>query len=150
MVSTTTPIPVDDSRARALAVRLADELFELGAIRSLEWQCVFARGPRHVFVPRFYQRSPEGWQMVDGTDVEKRSDWLDQVYSNKVLVTALDGDLSGQPISSSTEPGLMASMLELLDVQDHHRVLEIGTGTGYNAALLCERLGAQNDQHHRY
>jgi hypothetical protein len=30
----------------------------------------------------------------------------------------------------------------MLDVKDENTVLEIGTGSGYNAALLCERLGA--------
>jgi protein-L-isoaspartate(D-aspartate) O-methyltransferase len=38
----------------------------------------------------------------------------------------------------------MAWMLHTLDLRDGHRILEIGTGTGYNAALLCERLGSDH------
>ena len=43
---------------------------------------------------------------------------------------------------SSSAPTLMAAMLQALDVRDGDRVLEVRTGTRYNAALLCHRLGA--------
>lgn len=35
-------------------------------------------------------------------------------------------------------------MLDRLDVRAGHRVLKIGTGTGYNTAVLCHRLGPDN------
>ncbi|MBV9030264.1 MAG: methyltransferase domain-containing protein [Pseudonocardiales bacterium] len=47
-------------------------------------------------------------------------------------------------LSSTSMPALMTRMLEALDIRDGHDVLEIGAGTGYNAALLSHRLG---DQH---
>ncbi|HEY4027537.1 MAG TPA: methyltransferase domain-containing protein [Candidatus Dormibacteraeota bacterium] len=62
------------------------------------------------------------------------------MYSNRLLVTIDEGERS----SSSSSPGAMARFLELLSVEEGNTVLEIGTGSGYNAALLCERLGSAN------
>jgi protein-L-isoaspartate(D-aspartate) O-methyltransferase len=65
--------------------------------------------PRHLFVPR---------------------DLHDRAYDDSPLPI---GD--GQTIS---QPYMVAWMTELLEVEENDRVLEIGTGSGYQAAILCE------------
>lgn len=134
-----------DWKPRAQA--LADQLFSEGHLRTRPWREVFAAVPRHEFVPCFFEQSTPGhWQRIDGTNADNQDRWLSAVYSNTTLVTSLQevtmagafGHLDfAVAVSSSTEPGLMAQMLEDLDLHPGHTVLEIGTGTGYNAALLC-------------
>ena len=65
---------------------------------------------------------------------------LESVYSGEAVITRRDHD--GGPISSSSMPEIMAIMLRQLDVQAGHRVLEIGAGTGYNAAVLASMTGS--------
>ena len=64
---------------------------------------------------------------------------LQAVYRDDAIVTKRNGQ--GLPLSSSSQPSLMAKMLELLDVAPGDRVLEIGAGSGYNAALLAHLTG---------
>ncbi|MGH3836120.1 MAG: methyltransferase domain-containing protein [Pseudonocardiaceae bacterium] len=121
----------------AHARQLADLLWDRGDIETPEWHAAITGVPRHAFVPRAYEQDNTGqW-----TGWETAAHW-DRVYAPKTLVTALESRRGyPEPVSSSTNPELMARMLEILDVRDDHRVLEIGTGTGYNAALLSHRLG---------
>ncbi|MGH3906619.1 MAG: methyltransferase domain-containing protein [Pseudonocardiaceae bacterium] len=136
---------------RSPAQELSDHLATSGHLRTPEWKVVFATVPRHEFVPVFFEQSDPGhWHRVDGADSGQHHRWLSAVYSDTTLVTGLEDvvlpETNGNErfavaVSSSTAPGLMAQMLEDLDVHAGHTVLEIGTGTGYNAALLCERLG---------
>ena len=44
-------------------------------------------------------------------------------------------------MSSSSAPSIMALMLEQLRLEPGQRVLEIGAGTGYNAALIKHIVG---------
>src|ERR1700761_4853161 len=63
----------------------------------------------------------------------------DQAYRDEAIVTRRDPD--GQPASSSSQPTIMAVMLDQLGLEPGHRVLEIGAGTGYNAALMKYLVG---------
>ncbi len=128
---------------RQLAESLALTLRDRGFIKNPLLYKAFAETPRHVFVPRFRDYSqPERW-VTDGDP-----DWLDAVYADEPLVTQVkpeaDNPDAEWPTSSSSMPSLMADMIEELDTAPGMDVLEIGTGTGYNAAILCHLLG---DQH---
>ncbi|HEX5366272.1 MAG TPA: hypothetical protein VFW63_06375 [Acidimicrobiales bacterium] len=61
------------------------------------------------------------------------------VYRDDAIVTRRDA--AGAPTSSSSQPAIMARMLEMLGVGPGDRVLEVGAGTGYNAALLAHLVG---------
>ncbi|WP_157930531.1 methyltransferase domain-containing protein [Glycomyces xiaoerkulensis] len=129
------------------------DLVAEGRISSPEWESAFASVPRHVFVPYFFDLDSAGRWIPVTVETTDEASWLGQVYTDRTCVTQLDGGttpldvqgaVEGLATSSSTEPGLMADMLEALELDDGMAVVEIGTGTGYNAALLSERLGEAN------
>ncbi|MGP4050969.1 methyltransferase domain-containing protein [Streptomyces sp. 2A115] len=104
------------------------------------WREAFASVPRHLFVPYYYVGVQGGYERRWGEDPSprKRENWMRGAYSDAPLATRVrDGEL----VSSSSQPSLMAKMLAELEVRDGDAVLEIGAGTGYNAALLSHRLG---------
>lgn len=112
------------SRLGAASLRrlLVEELEQTGALRSSIVREAFLRVPRELFVPELAER--EG---------------LEAVYRNELVVTKADA--RGVPLSSSSEPQVMAAMLERLELEEGMRVLEVGAGSGYNAALLKSIVG---------
>ena len=104
------------------------------------WREAFEAVPRHLFVPYYYVGVLGGYERRWGEspDPRSRERWVRGAYADTPLATRLrDGEL----LSSSSQPSLMALMLVALEVEEGSRVLEIGAGTGYNAALLAHRLG---------
>lgn len=53
----------------------------------------------------------------------------------------------GSRVIQSTNPRFMAEMLECLDIQKGQHVLEIGTGSGFNAALISDLIGPEGTLH---
>jgi protein-L-isoaspartate(D-aspartate) O-methyltransferase len=111
-----------ERRAAALRRQLVGELERRGVIRSKAVRAAFLWVPRELFVPEAASRSG-----------------LEAVYRDEAIPTKFAAN--GAPISSSSQPAIMAEMLERLALEPGMRVLEIGAGTGYNAALLSQLVG---------
>ncbi|MFE1165705.1 methyltransferase domain-containing protein [Nocardiopsis sp. NPDC058789] len=100
----------------------------------------FERVERHRFLP-------DRITTPDGTTVDRARDearWFELAYADIPIVTQRDDGAEhgpGYPTSSASQPTIVADMLRRLDVLPGMRVLEVGTGTGYNAALLSHLLG---------
>lgn len=129
--------------------RLADRLEATGQLGDPIWRQALHAVPRHLFVP------PVAWTMsLDGTgrriDLAADPDgWWDAAYADQPIITQADdgatepGTGRGSASSSLSAPGIVTTFLELLDPFDGDRVLEIGTGTGWTAALLASRPGVR-------
>lgn len=111
-----------------------------------EWRGAFSRVPRDAFMPEcVWEQAAGTWRRVCRTDDPEG--WLRRAYENRPVITQLDdgaGTGRGQITSSISMPGVVAEMLGNLRLEPGMRVLEIGTGSGYNAALLAARTGAHN------
>lgn len=128
-------------RAAALAERVTHP--------TSRWHAPVAQTPRHALVPRWWQRTPDGWTVQTGVADEPR--WLDTTYSDTSLITSVgplhadyaDGDdhPAGLPTSSSTLPSLVVRMFQHARLGDEDTLCDIGTGSGYGAALAARRLG---------
>lgn len=95
-----------------------DRLRQASAVRTPGVDAAMRAVPRHAFLPNVPPR---------------------RAYADDVVRTKLDS--AGVPISAASQPSIVALMLEQLAVAPGNRVLEIGAGTGYNAALLAYLAG---------
>lgn len=107
----------DSPEAIRLRNVMVDRLVREGYVRDAAIETAFRATPRHLFVPKIPLR---------------------EAYADRAIVTK---QAKGQPVSSISQPAMIAIMLEQLALQHGQRVLEIGTGTGYTAALMAHIVG---------
>jgi protein-L-isoaspartate(D-aspartate) O-methyltransferase len=93
--------------------RMVDEQLRARDITSPRVLAAMAKVPRHLFVPEPYR---------------------DRAYGDHPLPIGFEQTIS--------QPYIVAFMTQALDVQRSHRVLEIGTGSAYQAAVLGELTDA--------
>ena len=94
---------------RDLMVKDGIENYPYQAVEDPEVLLAMRLVPRHLFVPKEYQ---------------------DLAYRNSPLLIGHNQTIS--------QPFIVAHMSELLELEPEHKVLEIGTGSGYQAAVLGE------------
>ena len=97
---------------------MVDRLRQAGAVTTAPVERALLVVAREVFVP---------------------PDDLSAAYDDRAIIVKRSGE--GQPTSSVSQPTIVATMLEALAVEPGDHVLEIGTGPGYNAALLAHLVG---------
>jgi protein-L-isoaspartate(D-aspartate) O-methyltransferase len=113
---------------------------------AADWRSAFTQVARHDFLPgRIWIEALGGPAEVHR---EREPElWMKAAYAERPVAVQLEdgGDQgTGYVSSSASAPGVVARMLRLLDLEPGMRVLEIGTGTGYNAALLSAFSGSGN------
>ncbi|MDT3398554.1 methyltransferase, FxLD system [Streptomyces sp. B1866] len=111
----TTPTSPEDLRARLLDLLTAE-----GTLTSDRVETAMREVPRHEFVPAAS---------------------LEEAYADQAVITKRGSD--GAALSCASMPSVVAMMLQQLDVRPGQRILEIGAGTGYNAALLAHLTGKE-------
>ncbi|WP_083931797.1 methyltransferase, FxLD system [Nocardiopsis salina] len=113
-----TPTTTPTSETEPLHARLVEQLREAGSIRSPQVEDAFRTVPRHAFLPHAT---------------------VEEAYTNAPV--HIKYDETGNSISCGSQPGIVAMMLEQAAIEPGMRVLELGAGTGYNAALLGHLTG---------
>ncbi|MET9258061.1 methyltransferase domain-containing protein [Streptomyces sp. NPDC003717] len=127
---------------------LVRSLVERGALEP-DWVAAFEAVPRSAFLPDVMWPHDMDTGRAVAVDMGQEPDrWLGFAETDVPIVTQWDDGTGagpgGTPTSSASMPSVVARMLRELDVRPGHRVLEIGTGTGWNAALLAHRVGADS------
>lgn len=117
-MTTDTSNTAREQNPERLRAALVNGIRRSGIVQTPQVEAAFARVPRQAFLP--------------GVS-------LNDAYTDQVLLTKQADD--GRALSSASKPSIVAAMLEQLDVRPGHNVLEIGTATGINAALLAELAG---------
>lgn len=129
--------------------RHAESLANAVTLPASRWRHTIAITPRHEFVPHWWESTDGGWVARDGSADEEA--WARMAYSDRSLVTEVAGlhadhaqpgtETRGRSTSSSTLPSLVARMYDYTHALHGMDILDVGTGSGYGAALLATQFG---------
>jgi protein-L-isoaspartate O-methyltransferase len=117
------------------------------------WADAISAVPREQFIPDVIYDLQRGRPDGDLVPIDRNREplrWARLVAEDDAVITQVDDghplpDGAGWEVTSSASmPTVVRDMLNTLDPQPGETVCEIGTGTGWNAALLASVIGARN------
>lgn len=101
---------------------LINELKKHDGLLDPTLEAAFLAVPRHLFLP---------------------DETLEAAYADQAIAIKQESD--GTVLSSSSQPSMMALMLHQLRLREGDNVLEIGAGSGYNAAIMQTIIGERGN-----
>jgi protein-L-isoaspartate(D-aspartate) O-methyltransferase len=110
-------------------------LFYDNPLRSAT-ETAYLKTPRHWFVTRYREWGTREWREVREDNLGEH---LAMLYADRPLI--LFGDNDEHVLSTISQPSFVLRMLDMLKLEPGHRVFELGTGSGWNAALIGQLVG---------
>ncbi|HDS09971.1 MAG TPA: protein-L-isoaspartate O-methyltransferase [Firmicutes bacterium] len=122
--------------------KMLNQVQKNGYLKSPRYLNSFKTVKRHLFTPSIFEMNKNIWEELMVNYDNPQTDILEKIYVDRPLVVALKED---DVLTTSSQPSVMAMMAEAANIVSGMRVLEVGTGSGYNAAVLAEITNNQDN-----
>ena len=99
--------------------------------------------PRHEFVTIYRQYTKDEWITVDDNNLHEHMEELYQDYPLVIFGTQDDfkKKVGTSFVSTISQPSFVLKMIDMLKLEEGHKVYELGGGSGWNAALMGHMVG---------
>ena len=119
---------------------LVENLRQKGYLHRDDVAKAFLDIKREDFIWSIWERAKAGWKSYPVNRHNVSEELARLIYKDESIPILVE---DGNIISSSSQPAVMSIMIEEADIRRGDRVLEIGTGSGYNAAVLSKVVGKE-------
>jgi len=126
------------NNSKNISILLEEIREKLGDI-PVDIEKTFLNTPRHLFIDKLLDVNETG-ETIEVNITEKNIDqYLDKIYEDNSIGLVIDSN--GKCISSISQPAIVLSMLKIINIKEGQNILEIGTASGWNAAMMSKLTG---------